>query len=113
MKKIKMTAAAKRKRTNPHEASKTKLAVQDLEGGEIWTWQLEPHEIISVAGNLPKCILFIRNHGPDPVGVYLGYGDQQDVMPDGSLLTVTYGKITIEAKGFSARVEMQVMPTSL
>jgi hypothetical protein len=115
-KKRKNTAAAKRKRTHLHEASKTKLAVQDapLEGGKFWTWQLEPREIISVAGNLPKCILVIRNHGPDPVGVYAGYGDQEDLMPDGILMTFAYSKITIEDKGYkSALVEMEVMPTSL
>jgi len=103
--------AAKRKRTNLHEARKTKLAAQDapLESGKFWTLPLWPREIISV---VPKCVLVIRNHGPDLVRVYTGYGDHEDLMPDGILKILADKKFTIEDKGCeSALVEMQVIKT--
>jgi hypothetical protein len=108
-KKRKITAAAK-KRTNLHEARKTKLPAQDapLESGKFWTLRVGPREIISV---VPKCVLAIRNNGPDPVRVS-SYGDQQELMPGEILEILAYKKVTIADKGFkSALVEMQVITT--
>ena len=72
----------------------------------------KPGEIISVADNIPMCLVVIKNCGPGPVRFYAGYGDQQDLMPDKLRVTSAYAKITVEGKEQAAFLEMQFMPTS-
>ena len=101
---------------NIRKEKKAKLAVHgggpEGPSGKFWTLRVEPGEIISVADNIPICLVVIKNCGPGPVRFYAGYGDQQDLMPDKLRVTSAYAKITVVGKEQAAFLEMQFMPTS-